>query len=95
MLTTHVDDIAVAGTKEFMDKTYKMLCGKFGKVALQEMPFTHCGCRYSRVPQGLKIDQQEFVAAMKTQNLEDAKDPNRMLTKEETTKFRSVLGGLL
>ena len=95
VLTTHVDDIAVAGTREFMDKTYKMLCGKFGKVALQEMPFTHCGCRYSRVPQGLKIDQQEFVAAMKTQNLEDTKDPNRMLTKEETTKFRSVLGGLL
>ena len=54
VLTTHVDDIAVAGTKAFMDKTYKMLCDRFGKVALQEMPFTHCGCRYSRVPQELK-----------------------------------------
>jgi len=95
VLTTHVDDIAVAGTKEFMEKTYKMLCNRFGKVSLQEMPFTHCGCRYSRVPQGLKIDQQEFVAAMKTQNLEDTKKPERLLTKEETTLFRSVLGGLL
>ena len=95
VLTTHVDDIAVAGTKEFMEKTYKMLCNRFGKVSLQEMPFTHCGCRYSRVPQGLKIDQQEFVAAMKTQNLEDIKKAERLLTKEETTLFRCVLGGLL
>ena len=95
VLTTHVDDIAVAGTKDFMDKTYKMLCDRFGKVALQEMPFTHCGCRYSRVPQGLKIDQQEFVTAMKTQVIEDTKNQDRLLTKEETTKFRSVLGGLL
>ena len=95
VLTTHVDDIAVAGTKAFMDKTYKMLCDRFGKVVLQEMPFTHCGCRYSRVPQELKIDQQEFAAAMKMQVIEDTKNQDRLLTKEETTKFRSVLGGLL
>ncbi len=95
VLTTHVDDIAVAGTQDFMDKTYKMLCSRFGKVALQKMPFTHCGCRYSRVPQGLKIDQQEFVATMKTQSIGDTKNQDRQLTKEETTQFRSVLGGLL
>ncbi len=95
VLTTHVDDIAVAGTQGFMEKTYKMLCERFGKVALQRMPFTHCGCCYSRVPQGLKIDQQEFVAAMKTQAIGDTKKEDRPLTKEETTQFRSVLGGLL
>ena len=58
-------------------------------------PFTHCGVRYSKLPAGYKMDQQEFTNALKTQDIEDTKDGNRPLTAAETSKFRSILGGLL
>ena len=38
MATTHVDDIAAAGTPKFLKETYSYLTSKFGKVTVQ-------GCR--------------------------------------------------
>ena len=58
-------------------------------------PFTHCGVRYSKIPNGYKMDQQEFTNALKTQEIEDTKNGDRPLTAAETSKFRSILGGLL
>ena len=93
IITTHVDDIAVAADDQFMREQYAYLCKKFGKITVQEVPFTHCGCRYSKIKNGYKIDQQEFVDALKTQTINDIADPERVLTEEETTQFRSVLSG--
>lgn len=90
-----MDDIAVAADDQFMKEQYAYLRKKFGKITAQELPFTHCGCRNSRIKDGYKIDQQEFVDAMKTQTIGDIGDPERPLTKEETMQFRSVLGVLL
>ena len=58
-------------------------------------PFTHCRVRYSKVPNGYKMDQQEFTTALKTQEIENTKDGNRPLTAAEASKFRSILGGFL
>jgi hypothetical protein len=66
----------------------------FGKISLQMTPFTQCGCQYTKIPDGYKMDQQAFVNALKTQDIENTKGGNRPLTAAETTKFRSILGGL-
>ena len=96
LATTHVDDIAAAGTPKFLKETYNYLTSKFGKVTVQGLPFNHCGCRYSKIADGgYKIDQQEFLDSMQPHVLKDTKDMDRALTAEETSLLRSILGGLL
>ena len=96
LMTTHVDDIAVAGTDEFLDKEYKFLCERFGKISIQKPPFSHCGCRYNKTGDSYVIDQQEFIDNMKVQDFKDlGEDQQRALTPAETTILRSILGGLL
>lgn len=95
ILTTHVDDIAIAAPsakqQEFHDKFTK----KFGKVSRQQMLFTHCGMVYEKVPQGYRVQQYDFTASLKPTEIKDSKDEERALTKEEVTQYRSILGGLL
>ena len=95
VITTHVDDLAIACRQTFLDEQHQLLTKKFGKISLQMTPFTHCGVRYSKIPNGYKMDQQEFTKALKTQEIEDTKNGDRPLTAAETSKFRSILGGLL
>lgn len=89
-LTTHVDDLAIAGASDFMVQKHKFLPQKFGKITVQNLPSVHCGCRYSKLPDGFKLDQQEFVDAMKVYDLKDTKNPDRQLTPEETSQLRSI-----
>ena len=39
MMTTHVDDLAVTGTENFLENQYKYVCGRFGKISIQKLPF--------------------------------------------------------
>ena len=96
VLTTHVDDIACAGTDQFLTEEYAYLTKKFGKLSEQKPPFQHCGCRYREIKDGYAMDQQEFINNMKPLDLSHlGKDMSRALTPTETTLLRSVLGGLL
>jgi hypothetical protein len=95
VITTHVDDLAITCRQTFLDEQFKLMTKAFGKISLQMTPFTHCGCQNTKIPNGYKMDQQAFVKALKTQDIENTKDGNRPLTAAETTKFRSILGGLL
>ena len=52
LATTHVDDIAAAGTPKFLKETYSYLTSKFGKVTIIS-------------DGGYKMDQQEFLDSMK------------------------------
>ena len=94
VIRTHVDDLAITCRQTFLDEQFKLTTKAFGKISLQMTPFTHCGCQYTKIPNGYKMDQQAFVKALKTQDIENTKDGNRPLTAAETTKFRSILGGL-
>ena len=69
LMTTHVDDLAVTGTDDFLENQYKFLCGRFGKISIQKLPFAHCGCRCSRTGDGYAMDQQEFIDNMKVLDL--------------------------
>ena len=95
VITTHVDDLAITCRQAFLDEQFKLMTKAFGKISLQMTPFTHCGCQCTKIPDGYKMDQQAFVNALKTQDIENTKGGNRPLTAAETTKFRSILGGLL
>ena len=95
VITTHVDDLAVASSPQFLKDQHKMLTAKFGKMTIQELPFNHCGCRYTKLADGYKIDQEEFTLALKTAEIENTSDPSRALLPAEISKLRSILGGLL
>ena len=95
ILTTHVDDIAVATNPEMLESFHKKFTKKFGKVTREKMPFQHCGMVYEKVAQGYRIQQYDFTSSLKMTEVENDKDEERSLTKEETTKYRSILGGLL
>lgn len=94
LLTTHVDDLAVVGSSTFLDELYASICKEFGKVTRDQLPFSHCGCLYSRTTNGLKIDQTAFASRLKPAPEPQGAD-DRKLTPAELTQFRSVLGGLL
>eukprot|EP00435_Cladocopium_sp_Y103_P061866 s1483_g23.t1 len=96
LISTHVDDLAVASGEEFLRQQQKILNDKYGRITVQRAPFTHCGCRCSELPSGgFKIDQQDFINALQCQEISDTSDTSRALKPEEVTKFRSALGGLL
>lgn len=94
VLTTHVDDLAVVGKTEFKERLYSEMCKEFGKIAKEKLPFSHCGCRYTRTSTGLKMGQSDFAS-----RLQPAPEPqgpdDRPLTPAEVTQLRSVIGGLM
>ena len=94
-ISTHVDDLAVRGKRKWLNSTYAKMLEKFGKLTRQTLPFMHCGCRYSRVQGGLKVDQAEYVAMLQPAKIADKDSEDRDLSAEEITVLRSVIGGLM
>ncbi|CAK9111867.1 Retrovirus-related Pol polyprotein from transposon RE2 (Retro element 2) (AtRE2) [Includes: Protease RE2 [Durusdinium trenchii] len=95
LMTTHVDDLAIASDSQQLDKFHSDFQKQFGKVSRQVMPFQHCGCRYTSVPCGIRIDQEEFTENLKIVDAQKSSDEERTLTPEEVTQYRSQLGALL
>ncbi|CAK9084871.1 1-alkyl-2-acetylglycerophosphocholine esterase [Durusdinium trenchii] len=94
MLTTHVDDLAISATPEFMNDIYNKFVTKFKKVTRQQLPFDHCGCEYSRTGDGYFIGQKEFAKRMKPAAVPDRADDSP-LNPPEVSDLRSILGALL
>ena len=61
MMTTHVDDIAVTAKKPWLAKNHQAFVTPFGKVTRQQLPFTHCGCDYSRVNSGTRSVRKSLL----------------------------------
>ena len=95
ILTTQVDDIAIAADPLAIDNMHRKFQVQFDKVPRQGMPFVHCGCRYNKMTQGYSVDQTEFAENLKTVQIKENDKDDRTLVKEEVTSFRSILGGLL
>lgn len=94
MMTTHVDDLAITASKSWLERHYELFVQKFKKVTRQHLPFSHCGCRYSALQDGIKIDQQEFSEKITQAKVPQREDESK-LTPEEVSDFRSILGALL
>ena len=94
-LTTHVDDLAARGKRLWLDSTFEQMLRKFGKLSRQKLPFMHCGCRYSRVADGFKVDQKDYVEMLQISEVNKDDNDDRDLTPAEVTTLRSIVGGLM
>ena len=94
MATTHVDDIALTGTQQWLDSIHNKFLTRFGKVTRQTLPFDHCGCKYERTDDGYKISQTEFAKKLKPAPVPQRADESK-LVKDEVSNLRSILGALL
>ena len=94
-LTTHVDDLAVEGVQKWLDATFLKMTVKFGKLAREKLPFVHCGCRYSKIGNGLRVDQYDYVSMLKPVHVDTNDDDERQLGASELTILRSAIGGLM
>ncbi|CAE7280604.1 RE2, partial [Symbiodinium microadriaticum] len=94
-ISTHVDDLAVEGMQKWLDEIFEKMMQKFGKLTRQRLPFMHCGCRYSRIPDGYKVDQMEYVEMLKPVKIPDGATDDRALSAAETTLLRSAIGALM
>ena len=94
-ISTHVDDLAVEGARRWLDDTFAKMLAKFGKLSRQTLPFSHCGCRYSAIVDGIKVDQCEYVAMLKLIPIVKDDSDDRDLTASETTLLRSAIGALM
>lgn len=95
VLTSHVDDLAICGSRKFLDEMNDGFIKRFKKVSRQTLPFDHCGAEYSRTPEGFMITQKAFTERMKPAAVPAGKKDDERLTSEEVTDFRSILGALL
>ena len=95
LCTCHVDDVAIAGPKKWLEHHYQAFVKKFKKVTRQQLPFEHCGARYERIGDGYRMNQAEFCSKMKAVDIENQRKDNDKLLPEEVTQYRSILGALL
>ena len=91
LMTTHVDDLAATAGKQILDSLCTGICKEFGQATRQLLPFTHCGSRYSRIPAGVKIDQEEFCMNLNPVMVEDSEDDERDLLPAEVVAWTSSL----
>ena len=71
-LTTHVDDLATSSKEKWLNEKFKSMEIKFGKLTRETLPFQHCGCKYSKITDGFRVDQAEYVKTLK--NVDVPKD---------------------
>lgn len=100
--SSHVDDNELSNdrtpqAREWKEQAHKRFEEKFGDVKRVEPPLDHCGVRYTELPYGLKMDQNEFTQRARPMHTDPsrAKAPHSSLTSEEMTGFRGVSGALL
>ena len=94
-ITTHVDDLAATAGQKWLDTMYARMVAKFGKLSRQVLPFAHCGCTYSRIADGYKIDQTDYVKMLKAPEIEKEIADDHPLNPQQVTQLRSVVGGLM
>ncbi|CAK0801215.1 unnamed protein product, partial [Prorocentrum cordatum] len=66
LLSTHIDDLKGAGTPEWRARLFGQLKSKFGKIAVQEREFEHCGIQYKQLDDGsITITQDHYIKELK------------------------------
>ena len=94
LATTHVDDIALTASKNWLNTMHGHFVKRFNKITRQQLPFNHCGCFYERLPDGYRISQADFAKKLEKVKIPEKGDSEK-LTPAETSSLRSILGALL
>ena len=87
--------LGVEGEQEWLDKQYVIMQEKFGRLTRQKLPFNHCGCKYEKISNGIRVDQQQYVNMLKTVPIDKEDSQDRKLNATETSALRSILGALM
>ena len=90
-----MDDNAVASNDAWLTKTHGLFFKRFGRISLDKLPFTHCGCLYLREGHGLAMHQEAFCANLEPCNIDKSRNDDDSFSVAEKTTLRSLLGGLL
>ena len=90
VLTAHVDDLQLTGSKYVRDWLHDLLEQRFGSLKRQQLPYTHAGLELERInPQCLFIHQTTFTSKLKPYPIDTSRDPEEELDALESTAFRS------
>ena len=98
IMTVHVDDLQITGSKVARNWIHKQLEGRFGKLKRQVMPYTHAGIQLERLSKNMIFLHQElFCSKLKPAILPKGfiDNPEQDLNAAETTIFRSLVCGAL
>ena len=95
LISTHVDDLGSTAKQQWLDIHYAKVKAEFGGVTREVLPFSHCGCRYEKTPDGFLMTQKHFAEKLTEAKIEAGRKDDDMLKPGELTQFRSVLGGFL
>ena len=90
----HVDDLNTIGTEKFHRNIIDplQLC-VFGEVENKQYRFTGVGIK--ETSEVIKINQQQYCNSLQEIKINDTKDSERPLPKDENKQFREALGSLI
>ena len=96
-MTLHVDDMAVAASKRWLDTIYAVLEQRFGKCKRQVLPFVHMGILYEKIghPPMLRCMQHTHIKAIKKVEVPKGLRDDLPLSPSLLTAFRGILTSLL
>ena len=94
MVIIHVDDFLVAGTTDFFTVVKQKLIGRFtfGKIEFGSFKFT--GLNIKQTPDGILVDQNDYVQSLEPIKLDKVADKNEKLANKKFTEFRGLIGQL-
>ena len=96
LLAKHVDDIKIAGLRSVIKQIIEGIESVFGKLAYHENSFTNTGIRHRLTPDGVRIDQDDYIQALKTIHHHDmvGADGDTATTPVVKELFWSLLGAV-
>ena len=100
VVSTHVDDLKLAGTEQFVSWLLKELEKRVGKLKLSEAylsSFEHCGIMHQQDKDfSVTIHQNHYASRLHPADVShlDVTKPNTKLEKQHVDTYLSLLGGL-
>ena len=95
LITTHVDDLLVSGTRKCMDHVRSIVESHLGELTVETDTFTHLGCEISRGDKGsMKLSLERFCKHMPIIDISASrgKELESLVTPEEKTQLESGIG---
>jgi hypothetical protein len=98
LLSTHVDDLKIAGEDEWVSWLLEELTLQFGTLKTEVGVFEHCGLQHVQDPinRSVTVDQNHYLPQLQLINLSnvDTTDETALATPDLIVAFQSLLGGL-
>ena len=91
VITAHVDDLQVAGSRKMLDWLHHRLEDRFGALKRQVLPYTHAGIEQSNLGTScIRLHQDDFCSKLSTAPVGAHRAITDPLDIKEKTTFRSL-----